>query len=183
MLDIAIDSLLLITPPLRVTAMRNRYLYNWAVYLMKNLIWSNSSVAILYCSRVYVSRCFDNHQSSEHYESMSKELSADMSKKHTGTMSTYCPAPLRSTPPLRVTAMRNRYLYNWAVYLMKNLIWSNSSVAILYCSRVIYEIIETSGYTRWFDYKPPPFWSNNLSQLLNLVQDVLRCYMAANFEE
>ncbi|CAN6547238.1 unnamed protein product [Malus baccata var. baccata] len=53
---------------------------------------------------------------------MSKELSADMSKKHTGTMSTYCPAPLRSTPPLRVTAMRNRYLCNWAVYLTKNLI-------------------------------------------------------------
>ncbi|RXH70893.1 hypothetical protein DVH24_015515 [Malus domestica] len=27
-------------------------------------MWSNSSVAILYCSRVYFSRCFDNHQSS-----------------------------------------------------------------------------------------------------------------------
>ncbi|CAN6567685.1 unnamed protein product [Malus baccata var. baccata] len=46
----------------------------------------------------------------------------NMSKKQTGTMSTDCPAPLRSTPPLRVTAMRSRYLYNWAVYLMKNLI-------------------------------------------------------------
>ncbi|RXH83412.1 hypothetical protein DVH24_005665, partial [Malus domestica] len=66
--------------------------------------------------------CFSAFRSLKLWNTMSNELSADMSKKHTGTMSTDWPTPLRSAPPLRVTAMRNRYLYNWAVYFMKNLI-------------------------------------------------------------
>lgn len=58
----------------------------------------------------------------------------------------------------------------WSFSIVEHLLISIFFFLIL---QVISKIIETSWCIRWFDYKPPPFWSNNLFELLNFARSVI----------